>query len=439
LSGSAEILWISIKMSDTAIKVEGLGKRYRIVALQKDNRKRSLSGRMFSTFDYLNRILREPTEEETLWALRDVSFEVKQGEVLGIIGQNGAGKSTLLKLASRITQPTAGRIELYGRVGSMLEVGTGFHPELSGRENIYVNGALMGMTPGEINRKFDAIVEFSGVEKFLDTMVKYYSSGMYVRLAFAVAAQLEPEILIIDEVLSVGDAEFQKKCLGKMDEITRGGRTILFVSHNMVAIRNLCPKTILLKNGSISLYGETNDVVDTYLKSEDLNVLEQHWDKPEIAPGNDLVRLHRIWINSFSQENGNKFTRSSPLQVGVEYWNLTASQLHITIHFLVDDKIIAFSSGSYLSKDWENYSKVSGLICSICEIPAYFLNYTRYYINILVIRDDSNLILKYKNALSFEIVEEENRGYGWFGKRTGILSPDLHWETHVINGENKLL
>ncbi len=199
------------------------------------------------------------------------------------------------------------------------------------------------------------------MEKFLDTMVKYYSSGMYVRLAFAVAAHLDPEILIIDEVLAVGDAEFQKKCLGKMDEITKGGRTILFVSHNMVAVRNLCHKTILLKKGSISLYGETNDVVDTYLKSEDLNVLEQHWDEPEMAPGNDLVRLHRIWINSCSQENGNKFTRSSPLQVGVEYWNLTASQLHITIHFLVDDKIIAFSSGSYLSKDWENYSKVSGL------------------------------------------------------------------------------
>jgi lipopolysaccharide transport system ATP-binding protein len=422
-------------MKDTVIKVEGLGKRYRIVALQKDNRKRSLSGRLFSTFDYLSRMLREPTEEETLWAVRDISFEVKQGEVLGIIGQNGAGKSTLLKLASRITQPSTGRIELHGRVGSMLEVGTGFHPDLTGRENIYVNGALMGMTPVEINRKFDAIVEFSGVGKFLDTMVKYYSSGMYVRLAFAVAAHLEPEILIIDEVLAVGDAEFQKKCLGKMDEITKGGRTILFVSHNMIAIRSLCPNTMLLKNGSVSLYGQTDDVVETYLKAEDLNVLEQAWDDPESAPGNELVRFHRIWIRNVTEGNGNRLTRSSRLQVGVEYWNLTGAQIHITLHFLVDDNIIAFTSWSGETPDWQKYSKNQGLLQTTCYIPANFLNSGYYFINIRAVLNDNRVIYKFKNALTFNVLDDESREGGWLGKEPGVVTPTLDWETNIITTE----
>ena len=199
------------------------------------------------------------------WALRDVSFDVQQGEVLGIIGRNGAGKSTLLKILSRITEPTAGRVTLRGRVASLLEVGTGFHPELTGRENIFLNGAILGMSRAEIRRKFDEIVAFAEVEQFLDTPVKRYSSGMYVRLAFAVAAHLEPEILVVDEVLAVGDAEFQKKCLGKMGEVAKGGRTVLFVSHNMAAIRRLCSRVILLKNGRITQSGNVNQCIDTYL------------------------------------------------------------------------------------------------------------------------------------------------------------------------------
>src|SRR5689334_10972101 len=207
-------------------------------------------------------------EAEEFWALKDVSFEVQQGEVLGIIGRNGAGKSTLLKILSRITEPTDGRVTLRGRVASLLEVGTGFHAELTGRENIYLNGAILGMTRAEIRRKFDEIVAFAGVEKFLDTPVKRYSSGMYVRLAFAVAAHLEPEILVVDEVLAVGDAQFQKKCLGKMEEAGSSGRTVLFVSHNLLAVQRLCPRSLLLDGGRIVADGESSQVIQTYLDTK---------------------------------------------------------------------------------------------------------------------------------------------------------------------------
>ena len=242
-------------MGDIAIRVQNLGKQYRIGA-SKDSRShyKTLRETIMQAAGDTARWIRKNgarEEENTIWALKDVSFEVKQGEVLGIIGRNGAGKSTLLKILSRITEPTEGTIDLYGRVGSLLEVGTGFHPELTGRENIYLNGAILGMKRVEIDKKFDEIVDFAEVEKFIDTPVKHYSSGMYLRLAFAVAAHLEPEILLVDEVLAVGDAEFQKKCLGKMGEVAKEGRTVLFVSHNMPAIQKLCKKTLLLQFGAI--------------------------------------------------------------------------------------------------------------------------------------------------------------------------------------------
>jgi lipopolysaccharide transport system ATP-binding protein len=224
--------------NNLAIRVDNLGKRYRIGARQKqpNTLRERIENLVASPFDYLRSTLRGPSEEEILWALKDVSFEIQQGDVVGIIGRNGAGKSTLLKILSRITEPTSGRAEVNGRVGSLLEVGTGFHPELTGRENIYLNGAILGMRKAEIDRQFDEIVDFAEIEKFIDTPVKRYSSGMYVRLAFAVAAHLEPEILLVDEVLAVGDAAFQKKCLGKIGDVAREGRTVLFVSHNMAAI-----------------------------------------------------------------------------------------------------------------------------------------------------------------------------------------------------------
>ena len=257
-------------MTDIAICVDNLGKRYRIGAREKraNTLRERLENLAASPFDYLLRTLRGPSEEEIIWALKDVSFEVKHGEVLGIIGRNGAGKSTLLKILSRITEPTTGQAEVYGRIASLLEVGTGFHPELTGRENIYLNGAILGMTSAEIDSKFDEIVDFSGVEKFIDTPVKRYSSGMFVRLAFSVAAHLEPEILLVDEVLAVGDVEFQQKCLGKMQDVTQQGRTVLFVSHNMASIKSLCNRAILLNSGQIVCDGDVEGAVDTYLTGE---------------------------------------------------------------------------------------------------------------------------------------------------------------------------
>ncbi len=264
-------------LSDIVVKAEGLCKSYRIGHQAQRERYTALRDVMASgvrrALGRTRRLLRgeldfASEEVEEFWALRDVSFEVKQGEVLGIIGRNGAGKSTLLKVLSRITEPTAGRVTLRGRVASLLEVGTGFHPELTGRENIFLNGAILGMTRAEIKRKFDEIVAFAEVEKFLDTPVKRYSSGMYVRLAFAVAAHLEPEILVVDEVLAVGDAEFQKKCLGKMQDVSRGGRTVLFVSHNMAAIQSLCPRALCLEKGAIWTDTRAADSIRQYLRNE---------------------------------------------------------------------------------------------------------------------------------------------------------------------------
>lgn len=268
--------WPDMANADVAIRVENLSKRYRIGL--KEEIHDTLVGAVLDLFTRpvrnLRRLRRLSTFngnghdlEDIIWALKDVSFDVKQGEVLGIIGRNGAGKSTLLKIVSRITEPTKGRVEIHGRVASLLEVGTGFHPELTGRENVYLNGAVLGMTRAEIERKFDEIVDFAGVERFIDTPVKRYSSGMQVRLGFAVAAHLEPEILLVDEVLAVGDAEFQKKCLGKMERVARGGRTVLFVSHNMNAIQTLCSRVIWLDSGTIIGQGEVLEQVESYLNS----------------------------------------------------------------------------------------------------------------------------------------------------------------------------
>ena len=255
-------------MGDIAIRAENLGKAYQITHT-------SIQGGYRTLQEDILHLLKRPfnrgngaSSRETFWALKDVSFEVRHGEVLGIIGRNGAGKSTLLKILSRITKPTTGRADIYGRVGSLLEVGTGFHQELTGRENIFLNGAVLGMSRRDIQKRFDEIVAFAGVEQFLDTPTKRYSSGMYMRLAFAVAAHLEPEVLIIDEVLAVGDAEFQKKCLGKMGEVAKSGRTVLFVSHNMAAVQQLCEKCILLRNGLIQIQDETELVVSKYLNSD---------------------------------------------------------------------------------------------------------------------------------------------------------------------------
>jgi len=294
-------------MSDIAIRVEQLSKRYKIGVHRHDRLKSLLShslNRVFSCARSAVSVLPSTDgsnpesvicnpQSDHIWALKDVSFEVKQGETLGIIGANGAGKSTLLKILSRITEPTSGRAEIFGKVGSLLDVGTGFDRELTGRENIYLNGAVLGMKKAEIDRKFDEIVDFSGVEKFIDTPVKHYSSGMYVRLAFAVAAHLEPEILIVDEVLAVGDAAFRKKCLGKMEHVSLEGRTVLFVSHNMAAVKTLCQRGIFLSNGRCLVDGTSSEVISTYLNSLENNASEDLTSRTD-RHGRGQVRLTRI-------------------------------------------------------------------------------------------------------------------------------------------------
>src|SRR5438067_1582168 len=266
-----------------SITVDNLGKEYRLGTQD------SAYATIRETLAVRSRSLWKGarSEKKKIWALRGVSFEVKQGEVLGIIGRNGAGKSTLLKILSRITEPTTGRVELHGRVGSLLEVGTGFHPELTGRENIYLNGSILGMRHHEIDRRFDEIVAFAEIEKFVDTPVKRYSSGMYLRLAFAVAAHLEPEILLVDEVLAVGDVQFQKRCLGKMEQVASEGRTVLFVSHNMPAIQRLCSRALLLSAGGIEAQGEVQATVQAYLTMGLERLGERVWSDPKTAPGDD--------------------------------------------------------------------------------------------------------------------------------------------------------
>jgi len=304
-------------MSDPIIKVEGLGKKYIISHEGKESYTSLRDVISRNTKKLIKTKEKANSSREEFWALKDLSFEIKRGEAVGIIGKNGAGKSTLLKILSRITEPSKGHIELNGRVASLLEVGTGFHPELTGRENIFLNGAILGMSRIEIKRKFDEIVDFSGVEKFLDTPVKRYSSGMYVRLAFAVAAHLEPEILIVDEVLAVGDAEFQKKCLGKMEDVSKGeGRTVLFVSHQMGTIAQLCQTSILLNAGQIVRKGDTKDIIDMYLNG--MQVSNVYQAQQEKVKNKDAYILSQRLINSGGQ-TVNQITNNDEiiLEIGI--------------------------------------------------------------------------------------------------------------------------
>jgi lipopolysaccharide transport system ATP-binding protein len=306
-------------MSDTVVKVENVSKRY---LLGERSPYKSIRESVMNTLKipfHLARSvfgLEEPPSMQDFWALKDVSFELKRGEVLGLIGRNGSGKSTLLKILSRITEPTTGRIELNGRVGSLLEVGTGFHPELTGRENVFFNGSILGMSKAEISKKFDEIVAFSGVEKFLDTPVKHYSSGMYMRLAFSVAAHLEPEILLVDEVLAVGDAEFQKKCLGKMDDVAKQGRTVIFVSHNMQAVQKLCSKCILIEQGQVKVSDTVSRAIDLYLDNalHSLAIIEKNRD---CLQGNQFVSIFNYRNHGVANE---EFRHDEDINVFIEMY-----------------------------------------------------------------------------------------------------------------------
>jgi len=418
------------------VRVQNLGKEYRLGKREAaySTLRESIVDAMWAPLKRL-RGQNGSSAAEILWALRDLNFVVEPGEVVGVIGRNGAGKSTLLKVLSRITEPTIGRAELYGRVASLLEVGTGFHPELTGRENIYLNGAILGMRKTEIARKFDEIVAFSDLEKFLDTPVKRYSSGMYMRLAFAVASHLEPEILMVDEVLAVGDAAFQKKCLGKMGEVAREGRTVIFVSHNMVAMQSLCKRVLWLEQGEIVENGPAGTVVSNYLNKSfgGSASSEEVWPDVDSAPGNDSIRLHAIRVRADEGDASAPLTMKTPLSIEVEYWNLQPeTQLHITLHVYTEHEIIAFTTGSGLDPTWSDRPMPAGLFRSACHIPGELLNAGRHRFNVLVVKNSSSVIFRFESKVTFEIVDLDERNLSWYGREPGVVQPVLNWTTEQL-------
>lgn len=363
-----------------------------------------------------------------LWALRDVSFQVGQGEVLGIIGANGAGKSTLLKILSRVTEPTSGRVLLQGRVASLLEVGTGFHPELTGRENIFLNGVILGMRRSEVRSKLDEIVAFSGVERFLDTPVKRFSSGMYVRLAFAVAAHLDPEILIVDEVLAVGDVEFQKKCLGKMNELSQsGGRTVLFVSHNMAAVQSLCPRAVLLREGCLVAMGSTGEIVRDYLSKAAPSRAEKIWFSEQPERAEMPVAMHRMAVES-SRVGEKVIDVTTPFEIVVEFWNFhKAANLSVSIIIYAQSDVCVFNSISH------SVSLPEGLVAFRCQIPGNLLNSGHYRVDFYVVKDTSIVLTEERGAIHLSIADCEREGT-WFGQIPGVVRPKLEWAVEHPGG-----
>jgi len=360
---------------------------------------------------------------EYIWALKDINFDVKQGEVLGIIGKNGAGKSTLLKILSKVTLPTSGQIRVQGRVASLLEVGTGFHPELTGRENIFLNGAILGMTKSEIKSKFDEIVDFSGISKYIDTPVKRYSSGMYVRLAFAVAAHLEPEILIIDEVLAVGDVDFQQKCLGKMKDVSRSqGRTVLFVSHNLTAISSLCDNVILLEQGMKIMESNAQSVIDFYLqKSASTAVKLKRWsdgDKGLSKNDNALFRMVEIR----SERNEIRITDDFSIYLEFEFLK-KFKNIHISLAIYTIDGICVLNSKS------QEFDAEKTLMHGECFFPKKFLNEGLYSLRVLLIEDNTRVLIDVENLITFKIDEEMTDSKYWYAKWIGIVRPELKWKT----------
>ena len=355
-----------------------------------------------------------------IWALREINFTVNQGEALGFIGKNGAGKSTLLKIISRITLPTTGRIRGRGRIASLLEVGTGFHGELTGRENIYLNGSILGMKTKEIDRKFDEIVDFSGVEKFLDTPVKRYSSGMYVRLAFAVAANLDPQILIVDEVLAVGDAEFQKKSIGKMREVsTREGKTILFVSHNMQAVKNLCDRALILEKGRIIASGDPDTVINKYIKDGATDSFGQTYE-PGSYPGNEYIRIRDVALIPKYLPDQQLIDLRTPLLIKFNFWYQVQEpgDLMLGIHLFTLGGECIFDLPS------ARYPLTQGLVEGECLIPGHFLNDGSYFINIVFVRNSNTRLFDFVNCLSFE-VQDFRENIAWLGKWQGYVRPDF--------------
>ena len=433
-------------MSDTVIKAENLGKKYIIghqgEQIYKTFREQMVHGihNVFSKTKQMfsGRQIVEGDKIEEFWALKDVSFEVKQGETIGIIGRNGAGKSTLLKILSRITEPTTGRVAIKGRVASLLEVGTGFHPELTGRENIFLNGAILGMSHSEIKRKFDDIVDFSGVEKFLDTPVKRFSSGMYVRLAFSVAAHLEPEILVVDEVLAVGDAEFQKKCLGKMEDVSsRQGRTVLFVSHNMESILKLCNNSFLLQNGELVEAGNTKEVIDLYLSKYLTLKSRQNWNEGN-APSDGSVRLLSVYLHDADFNSKTGFEVTEPIGISFEYEVLTNNLKFTHGLNLFNDKGINIFNSHDVTSGIRIQKREPGRYKATAWIPRNLLSEGIYIIGGALFSPNPLYIhIHQKEILVFEVSNSMNelsaRGDYTGSDFGGVVRPLLNWETKVIS------
>jgi len=427
-------------MSHLAIRVEGLSKRFCIGERQPAYRtlRDSLTDALATPFRRAWKLFNRRSSDaegskETIWALKDVSFQVKHGEILGVIGRNGAGKSTLLKILSRITPPTGGFAEIRGRVGSLLEVGTGFHPELSGRENIYLNSAILGMKRAEIGRKFDEIIAFAEVEKFIDTPVKHYSSGMYLRLAFSVAAHLEPEILIVDEVLAVGDASFQKKCLNKMEDVRKHGRTVLFVSHNLPAVTRLCGRAVLLEEGTVLQDGPSHQVVGNYLSSGLATTAAREWPDPSRAPGNHIVRMRAIRVHTEDGETTDVVDIRKPVAIEMEYEVLQPGHVLVPcMGFENEEGILAFVV-SDRDPEWRRRPRPKGTFRSTAWIPGNFLAEGRLIVGAGVLTEDPFIIHFDENpAVSFLVVDsldaDSARG-DYAGRLPGVVRPLLQWTT----------
>jgi lipopolysaccharide transport system ATP-binding protein len=412
------------------IRVEGLSKKYRIGTVRPTYQtlRDSLMNAVRRPFSQRPRIA-----AETIWALKDVNFDVHPGEVLGIIGPNGAGKSTLLKILSRVTEPTSGRLELYGRSGSLLEVGTGFHPELSGRENIFLNGAILGMPRREIARKFDEIVAFAEVERFMDTPVKHFSSGMYLRLAFAVAAHLEPEILIVDEVLAVGDARFQRRCLDKMENASQQGRTVLFVSHSMSPISRLCSRAILIDGGTVVEDGPSDEIIRSYLRRSSHSAAVREWTNSTNAPGNEVTRLRAVRICNEDGRVTESIDIRNPVGLQIEFEVMQPGRvLAPNFHVYNEEGLIVFISND-LDPQWSGRPRPPGLYTSTAWIPGNFLSEGTLYVGAAVSTLDPVMVHFYEpHVVGFRVIDNHDVGSArgdYRGPYPGVVRPALKWTT----------
>lgn len=427
-------------MSNVAVRVQRLSKQYRIGRPSTNQTLREAIVHAVRTPFRVARQLASggprENQENLIWAVRDVSFEIERGETVGIIGPNGAGKSTLLKILSRITEPTRGRVEIRGRVASLLEVGTGFHPELTGRENVYLSGTFLGMRGSEIDSQLDAIIEFSGIAKFADTPVKHYSSGMYVRLAFAVAAHLDPDILIVDEVLAVGDAAFQRKCLSKMEDVRQHGRTVLFVSHNMSAITRLCQRAILIADGAIQQDGPAPQVTSSYLLSSLRTTAERTWPGGATAPGDDVVRLRGIRVRTSAGMTMEAADIRQPVGIEMTYDVLKPGHCLVPKYEILNESGLCLFSTLDLEPDWRSRTRPMGRFVSTAWIPGNYLAEGTLLVSAAVFSPEPlKNHFAARDLIAFQVVDslegDSARG-DWEGAVPGVVRPLLEWDTAPV-------